>query len=230
MKVGRRLATKILNASRFALLQAEPRGPVTHPIDRSMLENLATLVRFATGKLEAYDYASVLDQVEKSFWTFCDDYIELVKGRRYGDFGPEGAGSANTALATALSVYLRLFAPYLPFVSEEVWSWWREGSVHRAPWPTPDEIEGRGDAAVYLEASQVLAEIRRQKSLNGWKTKTPVNVVVVGDPARLASVRQAEKDLGAAVSASSLTFEEGQGLGARVDPVELLEGSTEPRA
>ena len=230
MKVGRRLATKILNASRFALLQAEPRGPVTNAIDRSMLENLATLVRFATEKLEAYDYASVLDQVEKSFWTFCDDYIELVKGRRYGDFGPEGAGSANTALATALSVYLRLFAPYLPFVTEEVWSWWREGSVHRASWPTADEIEGRGDAAVYLEASQALGEIRRQKSLNGWKTKTPVNVVVVGDPARLAFVRQAEKDLGAAVSASSLTFEDGEGLGVRVDAVELLEGSTEPRA
>jgi valyl-tRNA synthetase len=230
MKVGRRLATKILNASRFALLQAEPRGPVTHPIDRSMLENLATLVRFSTEKLEGYDYASVLDQVEKSFWTFCDDYIELVKGRRYGDFGPEGAGSANTALATALSVYLRLFAPYLPFVTEEVWSWWREGSVHRASWPTPDEIEHRGDAPVYLEMSHVLGEIRRQKSLNGWKTKTPVNVVIVGDPARLALVRQAEKDLGAAVSASRLTFEEGEGLGVRVAAVELLEGSTEPRA
>jgi valyl-tRNA synthetase len=230
MKVGRRLATKILNASRFALLQAEPRGPLTHPLDRSMLESLSALVKFATEKLDAYDYASVLDQVEKSFWTFCDDYIELVKGRRYGDFGPEGAGSANTALATALSVYLRLFAPYLPFVTEEVWSWWREGSVHRASWPSPDEIEGRGEAQVYLETSQVLGEVRRQKSLNGWKTKTPVNVVIEGDPARVAAVQVAEKDLGAAVSASSLTFRDGQGLAVRVEAAELVQGSTEPRA
>ena len=230
MKVGRRLATKILNASRFALLQAEPRGAVTYPLDRAMLGHLATLVRFATEKLESYDYASVLDQVEKSFWTFCDDYIELVKGRRYGDFGPEGAGSANSALAAALSVYLRLFAPYLPFVTEEVWSWWREGSVHRASWPTPDEIENRGDAQVYLEVSQVLADVRRQKSLNGWKTKTPVNVVVSGEAARLALVRVAEQDLGAAVSASSLTFKEGDGLTVQVEAAELVEGSTEPRA
>jgi valyl-tRNA synthetase len=229
MKVGRRLATKILNASRFALLQAEPRGAVTHALDRAMLESMALLARFATEKLEAYDYASVLDQVEKSFWTFCDDYIELVKGRRYGDFGPEGAGSANTALTTALSVYLRLFAPYLPFVTEEVWSWWRDGSVHRASWPSPEEIEDRGDAQVYLEASQVLGDIRRQKSLNGWKTKTPVTVVVVGEPARIALVRQAEQEIGAAVSASSIAFEDGDGLSVRVEAAELVEG-TEPRA
>jgi valyl-tRNA synthetase len=230
MKVGRRLATKILNASRFALLQAEPRGNVTHPLDRAMLESMASLARFATEKLEAYDYASVLDQVEKSFWTFCDDYIELVKGRRYGDVGPEGAGSANTALVTALSVYLRLFAPYLPFVTEEVWSWWRDGSVHRATWPTPEEIEGRGDAEVYLDASQVLGDVRRQKSLNGWKTKTPVNVIVRAERAKLARVRLAEGDLAAAVSASSLTFEEGDGLAVRVDAAELVEGRPEPHA
>jgi valyl-tRNA synthetase len=230
MKVGRRLATKILNASRFALLQAEPRGAITHPLDRAMLQHLASLVRFATDKLEAYDYASVLNQVETSFWTFCDDYIELVKGRRYGDFGAEGAGSANAALVTALSVYLRLFAPYLPFVTEEVWSWWREGSVHRAPWPTPEEIQGQGDAQVYVEASLVLGDIRRQKSVNGWKTKTPVTVTIVADAASVARVRQAEGDLRAAASASSIRFEEGAERAVRVDAAELVEGSTEPRA
>jgi valyl-tRNA synthetase len=230
MKVGRRLATKILNASRFALLQSEPRGAVTYALDRAMLADLASLVRFATDKLEGYDYASVLDQVEKSFWTFCDDYIELVKGRRYGDFGPEGASSANTALTTALSIYLRLFAPYLPFVTEEVWSWWREGSVHRASWPTPDEIGARGDAAVYGSASQVLGDVRRQKSLNGWKTKTPVHVVVKAAQETLGRVRLVEQDLRAAVSASSLAFEDGEALEVRVEAAELVEGRTEPHA
>ena len=101
MKVGRRLATKILNASKFALLQTEPRGAVAAALDKSLLLNLARLVASATKKLEEYDYASALNDIEKSFWNFCDDYIELVKARRYGDFGPESASSANGALLIA---------------------------------------------------------------------------------------------------------------------------------
>ena len=234
MKVGRRLATKILNASRFALLQAEPRGAVTHPLDRAMLQDLAGLVQSATQKLEAYDYAGVLDAVEKSFWTFCDDYIELVKSRRYGDAGAEGAGSANTALLTALSAYLRLFAPFLPFVTEEVWSWWREGSVHRAHWPAAGEltrsVEGAAEPRVYADTARVLADVRRQKSLNGWKTKTPVNVIVVGEKQVTDTIRSAEQDLKAAISASSLTYKAGPSLEVVVEAAELVEGGPEPRA
>ena len=92
MKVGRRLAIKILNAARFALLQAEPRGPITEPLDRGMLTALARLVDEATEQLEAYDYARVLERTETFFWAFCDDYLELVKARRYGDFGAGGGG------------------------------------------------------------------------------------------------------------------------------------------
>ena len=72
----------------------------------------------------------MLQRTETFFWRFCDDYLELVKGRRYGEQGAEGAASANAALTAALSVLLRLFAPFLPFVTEEVWSWWRDGSIH----------------------------------------------------------------------------------------------------
>ena len=97
-----------------------------------MLRNLAALVDEATRDLEEYDYARVLQRTEEFFWRFCDDYLELVKGRRYGEQGAAAAASANAALAAALSVMLRLFAPFLPFVTEEVWSWWRDGSVHTA--------------------------------------------------------------------------------------------------
>ncbi len=140
MKVGRRLSIKILNAARFALGSAEPRGAIVEPLDRGMLTNLSLLVDDSTRHLEAYDYARVLDQTEKFFWSFCDFYLELVKSRRYKDFGLEAAASANSAMLVALSTMLRLFAPYLPFVTEEVWSWWRPGSVHKAAWPTAGEV------------------------------------------------------------------------------------------
>ena len=95
---------------------------------------------------KAYDYARVLERTESFFWGFCDDYLELVKARRYGDFGAEGAGSANSAMLVALSTLMRLFAPYLPFVTEEVWSWWRQGSVHTAAWPDAAEVVVVGKA------------------------------------------------------------------------------------
>ena len=119
---------KLLNASKFVLANPEPHGSVTAAVDRGLLTQLARIVRESTDDLEQYNYTRVLERAETFFWFFCDDYLELVKGRRYGDQGPALAGSANRALLTALSTMLRLFAPFLPFVTEEVWSWWRQGA------------------------------------------------------------------------------------------------------
>jgi valyl-tRNA synthetase len=204
MKVGRRLAIKLLNASRFVLSRPEPRGPVTVAVDRGLLTVLARVVRDATADLEDYNYARALERTESFFWSFCDDYLELVKGRRYGDQGEALAGSANAALLTALSTMLRLFAPFLPFVTEEVWSWWQEGSVHRAPWPAaaevlapcaPAEEDDRGRVALEF-ATAVLGAIRKKKSEEQRPLKTTVACARIHAPAsQLELLGDVEKDL-----------------------------------
>jgi valyl-tRNA synthetase len=210
MKVGRRLAIKMLNAAKFALMQAEPRGPITEPLDRGMLSSLSALVAESTEQFEAYDYARVLEQSERFFWSFCDDYLELVKGRRYGDFTPEGAASANSAMLVALSTLLRLFAPFLPFVTEEVWSWWRPGSVHKASWPTAAEVVapiGGHDAKaveVFAQTRAALGEVRRIKAQEKKALKAVIERAVL--PAHFESLKPALQDFQAAAHIRDLAF------------------------
>jgi valyl-tRNA synthetase len=205
MKVGRRLAIKLLNASKFVLARPGTRGAVTSGVDRGLLTNLARLVRESTDDLENYQYTRVLERTETSFWFFCDNYLELVKSRRYGDHGEALAASANTALLTALSVYLRLLAPFLPFATEEVWSWWQQGSVHTSAWPEESEIlaiaggaDERGMQSLQM-AAQVLGDIRKKKSEGQRALKTPVARIVIRAPEdRLELLPGVEQDLRAA--------------------------------
>jgi valyl-tRNA synthetase len=189
IKVGRRLATKVLNASKFALgLGAGDalRQPVSEPLDRAMLARLAEVVTAATAAFDAYQHTDALQATESFFWTFCDDYIELVKERAYSS-GP-GGDSARAALAAALSVQLRLFAPFLPYVTEEVWSWWRYGSVHRATWPTKYEltrVAPDGDAALLDLAGDALRQVRRAKSDRKLSMKADVPLAEALGPAAL---------------------------------------------
>jgi valyl-tRNA synthetase len=185
MKVGRRLAMKFLNAAKFILAKTEPRGRIAHPLDVGVLANLKTLVRESTDRLNNYDYAWVLQSAEAFFWDFCDNYLELAKARRYGDFGADAAASANSAMVFALSALNRLFAPYLPFVTEEVWSWWQDGSVHAAPWPESADIavavpvESAGASVLYRRVSEVLGEIRKRKAESRLSPAAPLARVIV---------------------------------------------------
>ncbi|SDG47334.1 valine--tRNA ligase [Klenkia brasiliensis] len=219
MKVGRRLAIKLLNVGKFVLgslgATADLVGTeVTEPVDAALLARLRTVVAEATAAMEAYNYTRALEVTETFFWQFCDDHVELVKTRAYGeDGGPaEGATSAKAGLATTLSVLNRLLAPVLPFAAEEVWSWWQTGSVHRAAWPTVEELPAGGDAALVGVAAEALAAVRKAKSEAKVSMRAPVESAVVHAPAdQVALVEAVRRDLVAAGIITALTVEPGEG-------------------
>ena len=201
MKVGRRLAMKVLNASKFVLgMGATDLNPaaVSAAVDCALMGRLDEVVRKATHAFDTYDYTTALEVTEKFFWEFCDDYLELVKERAYGDPADRGTASARGALAIALEVQLRLLAPFLPYVTEEVWSWWREGSIHRAPWPEADDLGAAAAASPALldAVAAALIGIRGAKSQAKVSMKaTLARVEITGPEDQVALVEQAADDL-----------------------------------
>jgi valyl-tRNA synthetase len=220
LKVGRRLAIKILNASKFVLSLNGPVGPVTSPVDLSLLAALDEVVREASAALGGYDHTGALEATERFFWMFCDDYLELVKARAYDEEGAGGA-SARAALRQALDALLRLFAPFLPFVTEEVWSWWQEGSVHRAAWPSADPAADAGDPAVLATAAEVLGQVRKAKTEAKLSIRTEAARVVVRGPDE-AAVRASEPDLLAAGNIAEFAFEHAAELATEVTLAESV--------
>ena len=213
MKIGRRLAIKVLNASKFALtmggegaaIDLDP-ALVTVPLDRSVLAALASVIDEASAALTSYEHSRALEVTESFFWTFCDDYLELVKERAYnsdGAWDEASAASARAALAIVIDNVVRLLAPYLPYVTEEVWSWYREGSVHTAAWPVVADLAGvEGDPSVLEAASSALIALRRVKSEAKVSPRTPFLAVTVRAPqAQVEALESVKGDLEAASKA-----------------------------
>jgi valyl-tRNA synthetase len=220
MKVGRRLAIKVLNASKFALgfgeVSGDLRAAVTNPLDLSMLSALADVVDKATHGFEAWDYTRSLEVTESFFWSFCDDYLELVKDRAYGGQGDEAAASARAALRLALETLLRLLAPFIPYATEEVWSWFEEGSLHRQPWPHREELPTGGDPALLASVAEALAGVRKVKSEAKLGMRAEVRTMtLVGPTGQLEHVRAAEADLRASGRITELLYGEADGIEVR---------------
>jgi valyl-tRNA synthetase len=221
MKVGRRLAIKVLNVTKFVIGRlGENAGSAggegsahrldasLQPLDASLLSVLAGVLDDATAAFEQLDHARCLELCESFFWSYCDDYVELVKARAYGEAATAGTESAFVALEASLSALLRSFAPFLPFAAEEAWSWWNEGSIHMAPWPTSSELApllGAADPDVYPAVAEVLGLVRKQKSERHLSVRAPVSRLAVSAPAEIvAAVEAAREDLLTAANAESL--------------------------
>jgi valyl-tRNA synthetase len=180
-KIGQKLVTKIFNASRFVVMQLESAGElsplpgvsgISEPLDLSLVEKLRDAISRASSSFDEFDYAGALQLVEGEFWQFCDYYVELVKNRTYHQEDSSGRRSGCATLAWSLKIFLRLFAPFLPYITEEVWSWLfteeRPGaSVHLAAWPSLAEVESvtrPAYAHTYDAAIEVTAKIRQAKA------------------------------------------------------------------
>ena len=214
MKIGRRLAIKVLNASKFVLSMGvvDDVSAITRPLDLSMLAMLRDIVDRATQAFENYNYARALELAESFFWTFTDDYVELVKERAYGGQGEQAAASAKAALSLALSVQLRLFAPFLPFTTEEVWSWVNDSSIHRASWPQVEEFSAlpEGDPGVLEATGQALSGVRKVKSEQKVSMRARVSSATISGPgADIGRIRQAMEDLAAAGSIEGMNVTDG---------------------
>lgn len=219
MKIGRRLAIKLLNASKFVLNLGATENSVvstdlsvlTNPLDRAVLAQLSDVIAQATKAFDNYDYARALQITESFFWQFTDDYVELIKDRAYGAAGETEQASVLAALATTLDSLLRLFAPFLPFATEEVWSWWRTGSVHRAEWPAALEITG-GDTTMLGTVGIALSGIRKAKSEAKVKQRTEVlSASITANASLVAQLKAGLGDLKAAANAQEITLETGDG-------------------
>jgi valyl-tRNA synthetase len=219
MKVGRRLAIKVLNAAKFVLsFEATSNAKeVTEPIDRAMLSALSEVVAQAGKAFESYDHTKALELTETFFWNFTDDYLELVKERAYGqDTSPEAQASAVLALRIALHTQLRLLAPFIPFATEEAWSWWQEGSIHRTTWPIASELEGftQGQSASMLKtASDALMGVRKAKSDQQLSMKAEITSLTISASEEiLQELKQLESDLRSVGKIEKISFVAGDVL------------------
>jgi valyl-tRNA synthetase len=197
--IGKRLSTKIWNAAKFVLAQKAGAHPISEELDCAFVAKLAALVERVTVLHEDFNYAQALADTESFFWSsFTDTYVELAKGRAWGGEGvsAEAQGSAVAALRLGLSVLLRLFAPVLPYITEEVWSWVfaaerDEPSIHRAAWPGAADFAGI--AAPRDESTFELA-IAAQNAINRKKTDAAASI---GRPVNALTLRAAPATLSA---------------------------------
>jgi valyl-tRNA synthetase len=230
MKNGKRLAIKLLNASKFALQFDSPEAKaadIMHPLDTSFEAFLDNTLAEAADKLDGFDYAGALDNIERAFWSFCDFYIELAKDRAYAG---EGAASmsAPRSLVGGLDKFTRALAPYIPFMTEEVWSnWGHHTSVHRQPWPVPDITPAAGLADPYFAAVESLRAIRSAKSAAKVTVGTPVGMIVLQVPASAESFIDAIlDDIRGAARAEALKVKVGgdQWSAKVVEATTIIEG------
>lgn len=223
LKVGKRLVTKLFNAGKFVLMQSAEEHPISNPLDLAFLAQLRQIVARATSSLENYEHSIALAETEKFFWRgLTDNYLELVKVRSRSETDGVGRGSAVATLRLALRVLLRLFAPFVPYITEEVWSWsfakeFGPQSIHRAAWPTTEELPVSADAddSCFETAIAAMSAVNKAKSEAGVSVGRSITALKIAcNAATTEKLRLVLGDVVGATRAAGAELEVKDGLEA----------------
>ncbi len=227
-KVGKRLVTKLFNAGKFVIgrfseIDAGMLTPdkIIHQTDRAVVAELRPLIARSTAALNDYDYAQALSLIEDFFWrVFCDNYLELAKPRTYDETLTPERLSACATLKLVHRALLRMFAPFVPYITEEVWSWTYASdddmhlSVHRSPWPTIEELASIPEPeleSVYAAAVEVIESVRRAKADANMSMAAPVDRVdIEAEPSVLKALHSTKDDIMRMLKIESLGLNEGK--------------------
>ena len=216
MKNGKRLVTKLFNAGKFVLGLKGDSAAIEHEIDRAFMDRLRSLVARSRANFEKMDYGSALSEIERFFWAdFTDVYLELVKTRAYNESEGSGRGSALAALRTALSVLLRLFAPFLPYITEEVWSWsfaeeTGKKSVHVASYPDEAELNSKpsSNATLFDVVANSRSKVNQKKTEEQKSVGAEVaSIVIQGNQSTISLLELAKSDFQAACKIANLELQ-----------------------
>ena len=183
--IGNKLVTKLYNAAKFVLSHDSSETNDINELDASFLQDLQKLIDEVTNCYDKFEFAQALQLSEEFFWNiYTDNYIELVKKRVFNSEGEEKK-SAVTTLRIALSVLLRIYAPVLPSITEEIWSWCfaketNTNSIHQSNWPNvlefkkfnPPENKDSLDVAI-----KTIRAIRKTKTANAIGLGKPVDSI-----------------------------------------------------
>lgn len=197
MKNGKRLVNKLWNAAKFVSqhfdkLSAEDKKAnlidvkekITHEFDQWVINKLVELVNNATNELQNYEYANAMHLTEKFFWSvFCDNYLEISKTRAYDEENknPNGQYSSILTLYHVMKTLLKLFAPFMPHITEELYQiLYSDNSIHiKGNWINYGNLNYKIDATQPEGLLEILDHVRKFKAEKNLSIKAEVQLLEV---------------------------------------------------
>lgn len=223
MKNGKRLVNKLWNAAKFVSIHFEKlkdedkqaklldvKEKITNEFDQWMINKLVELVKLATNELQNYEYANAMHLTEKFFWAiFCDNYLEISKNRAYDEENnnPSGQYSSILTLYHVMQILLKLFAPFIPHITEELYQLlYSENSVHeKGNWVNYGDLNYKIDAKGAEGLLEILDIVRKFKTEKNLSIKAPIKLLEVSG---IELSEELMEDLKNVTSAEEIQFED----------------------